>query len=581
VKIQKWRNTVANVADKLVEMLVRTGVKRVYGVVGDSLNSIVDAVRRTKGIEWIAVRHEEAGAFAAGAEAQLSGNLAVCAGSCGPGNLHLINGLFDCHRSYAPVLAIAAHIPSSQIGTGYFQETHPERIFTDCSYYCETISSASQMPRTAQAAMQTALNRRGVSVLVIPGDVALQKVSEDFPPHELRAVRPVMRPGENDLNELAKLVNSYAKITLLCGAGCEGAREEVLTLAEALRSPIVHTLRGKQHVEWNNPYDVGMTGLIGFASGYRAMENADVLLMLGTDFPYVDFYPKKAKIAQIDERGENLGRRARLDLGLVGHVGETLRALQRKIEKKKRSGHLEDSLKHYAKVREKLDKHVNSLSSDNGIHPQHLAAMASELADDDALFTADTGMSTVWAARYLRMKKGRSLIGSFTHGSMANALPQAIGAQLLFPKRQIISFSGDGGLGMLMGDLLTLVQHELPVKIMVFNNSTLGMVKLEMQAGGIPDFGVDFKNFNFAKIAEGMGIASFRVERAPLVRDAVKSALRHPGPALVDVVTNPYELSVPPKLSGEQARGFSLFLMKEMMLGNVKEVFEELKTNIQ
>ena len=571
----------ANVADKLVEMLVRTGVKRVYGVVGDSLNSIVDAVRRTKGIEWIAVRHEEAGAFAAGAEAQLSGNLAVCAGSCGPGNLHLINGLFDCHRSYAPVLAIAAHIPSSQIGTGYFQETHPERIFTDCSYYCETISSASQMPRTAQAAMQTALNRRGVSVLVIPGDVALQKVSEDFPPHELRAVRPVMRPGENDLNELAKLVNSYAKITLLCGAGCEGAREEVLTLAEALRSPIVHTLRGKQHVEWNNPYDVGMTGLIGFASGYRAMENADVLLMLGTDFPYVDFYPKKAKIAQIDERGENLGRRARLDLGLVGHVGETLRALQRKIEKKKRSGHLEDSLKHYAKVREKLDKHVNSLSSDNGIHPQHLAAMASELADDDALFTADTGMSTVWAARYLRMKKGRSLIGSFTHGSMANALPQAIGAQLLFPKRQIISFSGDGGLGMLMGDLLTLVQHELPVKIMVFNNSTLGMVKLEMQAGGIPDFGVDFKNFNFAKIAEGMGIASFRVERAPLVRDAVKSALRHPGPALVDVVTNPYELSVPPKLSGEQARGFSLFLMKEMMLGNVKEVFEELKTNIQ
>jgi pyruvate dehydrogenase (quinone) len=572
---------VANVADKLVEMLVLAGVKRVYGVVGDSLNSIVDAVRRTKGIEWIAVRHEEVAAFAAGAEAQLSGNLAVCAGSCGPGNLHLINGLFDCHRSYAPVLAIAAHIPSSQIGTSYFQETHPERIFTDCSYFCETISSATQMPRTAQAAIHAALSRRGVSVLVIPGDVALQRVSEDFPPHDLRAVRSLMRPPDSDLDDLAKLLNSNAKITLLCGAGCEGARDEVLDLAEALQSPIVHALRGKQFVEWENPFDVGMTGLIGFASGYRAMENADVLLMLGTDFPYVDFYPKKAKIAQLDVRGENLGRRARLDLGLVGHVRETLRALQAKIEKKKKSGHLEDSLKHYAGVREKLDKHVKSLSSENGIHPQHLAAMASELADDDALFTADTGMSTVWAARYLRMKKGRSLIGSFSHGSMANALPQAIGAQLTFPKRQIISLSGDGGLGMLLGDLLTLVQYELPVKIIVFNNSTLGMVKLEMQAGGIPDFGVDFKHFNFAKIAEGAGLQSFRVERAPDVRDALKSALKQKGPVLVDVVTNPYELSMPPKISGEQARGFSLFLMKELMLGNVKEVFEELKANIR
>jgi pyruvate dehydrogenase (quinone) len=571
----------ANVAEKLVEMLVQAGVRRVYGVVGDSLNSIVDAVRRTKGIEWIAVRHEEVGAFAAGAEAQLSGNLAVCAGSCGPGNVHLINGLYDCHRSYAPVLAIAAHIPSSQIGTGYFQETHPERIFTDCSHYCETISSASQMPRTAQAAIQTALNRRGVSVLVIPGDVALQKVAEDFPPHELRAVRSVIRPAENDLNDLAKLLNSSARITLLCGAGCAGAREEVLALAEALQAPIVYALRGKQHVEWNNPYDVGMTGLIGLASGYRAMENADVLLMLGTDFPYVDFYPKKAKIVQLDVRGENLGRRARLDLGLVGHVRETLRALQPKIEKKKKSSHLEDALKHYAQVRDKLDKHVKDLSNEKGIHPQLVASVASELANDDALFTADTGMSTVWAARYLRMKKGRSLIGSFTHGSMANALPQAIGAQLLFPDRQIISFSGDGGLGMLMGDLLTLVQHDLPVKIIVFNNSTLGMVKLEMQAGGIPDFGVDFKNFNFAKIAEGAGIQSFRVERAPDLRDAVKAALKHKGPALVDIVTNPYELSVPPKISVEQARGFSLFLMKEVMLGNVKEVFEELKTNMK
>jgi pyruvate dehydrogenase (quinone) len=566
------------VAERLVEMLVRAGVKRVYGVVGDSLNSMVDAIRRTKGIEWVAVRHEEVGAFAAGAEAQLSGNLAVCAGSCGPGNVHLLNGLYDCHRSYAPVLAIAAHIPSSQIGTSYFQETHPERIFNDCSHFCEMIGSPSQMPRTAQNAIRAAQNQRGVSVLVIPGDVALQKVSGDFPPHEVRAVRSVVRPAESDLQDLAEMLNSPSKCTLLCGAGCQGAREEVLALAGALKAPVVHALRGKQFVEWDNPFDVGMTGLIGLASGYRAMENADLLLMLGTDFPYDSFYPKKAKIAQVDLRGENLGRRARLDLGLVGQVRETIRALLPKIEKKKKSAHLEDSLKHYQQVREKMAKHVDNLDNEAGIHPQYLATTASDLAADDAIFTADTGMCTVWAARYVRMKKGRSLIGSFNHGSMANALPQAIGAQMLFPDRQVLSFSGDGGLGMLMGDLLTLVQHDLPVKVVVFNNSTLGMVKLEMQVAGIPDFGTDFKPFNFAKIAEGAGIRSFRVERGADVRGALQAALKHKGPALLDVVTNPYELSIPPKIIGEQAWGFSLFMMKEVMLGNVKEVFEELKT---
>lgn len=566
------------VAERLVEMLVRAGVKRVYGVVGDSLNSMVDAIRRTKGIEWVAVRHEEVGAFAAGAEAQLSGNLAVCAGSCGPGNVHLLNGLYDCHRSYAPVLAIAAHIPSSQIGTSYFQETHPERIFNDCSHFCEMIGSLSQMPRTAQNAIRAAQNQRGVSVLVIPGDVALQKVSGDFPPHEVRAVRSVVRPAESDLQDLAEMLNSASKCTLLCGAGCQGAREEVLALAGALKAPVVHALRGKQFVEWDNPFDVGMTGLIGLASGYRAMENADLLLMLGTDFPYDSFYPKKAKIAQVDLRGENLGRRARLDLGLVGQVRETIRALLPKIEKKKKSAHLEDSLKHYQQVREKMAKHVDNLDNEAGIHPQYLATTASDLAADDAIFTADTGMCTVWAARYVRMKKGRSLIGSFNHGSMANALPQAIGAQMLFPDRQVLSFSGDGGLGMLMGDLLTLVQHDLPVKVVVFNNSTLGMVKLEMQVAGIPDFGTDFKPFNFAKIAEGAGIRSFRVERGADVRGALQAALKHKGPALLDVVTNPYELSIPPKIIGEQAWGFSLFMMKEVMLGNVKEVFEELKT---
>jgi len=570
----------ANVAEKLVEMLIQAGVKRIYGVVGDSLNSITDAVRRSKKIEWVNVRNEEAGAFAAGAEAQISGNLAVCAGSCGPGNLHLINGLYDCHRSYAPVLAIAAHIPSSQIGTSYFQETHPERIFADCSHFCELISSPSQMPRTAQNAIQAALNQRGVAVLVIPGDVALQTVEGDFPPHDLRAMRCEVRPSEDDLNELAELLNSNAKCTLLCGSGCIGAHDEVIALAEALQAPVVHALRGKEHVEWGNRYDVGMTGLIGFASGYRAMINADVLLMLGTDFPYDGFYPKKAKIVQIDSRGQNLGRRARLDLGLLAHVRETVRALLPKLNKRKSSKFLDDAVQHYADVREKLDEHVKNKSTGDKMHPQYLASVLSELAEDDAAFTADTGMCTVWAARYIRMKKGRSLIGSFNHGSMANALPQAIGAQFENRKRQVISFSGDGGFGMLMGDMLSLVQHDLPVKVVVFNNSTLGMVKLEMQVVGVPDFGTDFKNFNFAKIAEAAGIRGFRVERPEELRDAVKAALAHNGPALLDVVTAPYELSMPPKIVAEQAWGFSLFLMKELILGNVKELFEELKTNI-
>jgi pyruvate dehydrogenase (quinone) len=568
------------VAEKLVEMLVQVGVKRVYGVVGDSLNSIVDAVRRTSGIDWVSVRHEEVAAFAAGAEAQLSGELAVCAGSCGPGNLHLINGLYDCNRSYAPVLAIAAHIPSSEIGTQFFQETHPERVFLDCSRYCEMISSASQMPRTAQVAIETALNKRGVSVLVIPGDVALASCSGSSPAKDLRAVRGQVRPADSDLDELVAMVNSAGEVTLLCGTGCAGARDEVLALADTLKAPIVHSLRGKQHVEWDNPYDVGMTGLIGFASGYRAMQECDLLMMLGTDFPYDNFYPRKVKTVQIDVRGENLGRRTRLDLGLVGNVRETIQALLPKLSRKKSSSHLKDSLNHYKKVREKLDAHVKDLGNEGPVHPQYLAAAASDLADDNAVFTADTGMSTVWAARYVQMKKGRSLIGSFNHGSMANALPQAIGAQLLYPRRQIISLSGDGGLGMLMGDLLTLVQHDLPVKVVVFNNSTLGMVKLEMQVAGLPNYGTDFHHFNFAKIADAIGIRGFRVEKTQDVRNTIRQALAHKGPALIDVVTNPYEISAPPKTTPEQAWGMSLFMLKEVMLGNVKGVFEEIKTNL-
>jgi pyruvate dehydrogenase (quinone) len=569
----------ATVADRIVQSLVQAGARRIYGVVGDSLNSIVDAVRRTPEMQWVAVRHEEAAAYAAGAEAQTTGRLGVCAGSCGPGNVHLINGLYDCNRSYAPVLAIAAHIPSGEIGTTYFQETHPDRLFVDCSQFCEMISTARQVPRTLRQAIQSALQRRGVSVLTIPGDVALEQAVGPWNSTELTHSQPEVRPTDASLDQLVGLLEGAERITLLCGSGCAGAHAEVMALADRLGAPVVHALRGKEHVEFDNPFDVGMTGLIGFASGYRAMESCDLLVMLGTDFPYDGFYPSASKVVQIDLRGENLGRRTRLDLGLVGDIRSTLEALLPRLKQKDRA-FLEARQRDYRATRDALDSRVKELSRQDGIHPQYVAATLSELAQDDAIFTADTGMSTVWAARYLRMKRGRRLLGSFNHGSMANALPQAIGAQCANPDRQVVSFSGDGGLGMLMGELLTLVQHDLPVKVVVFNNSTLGMVKLEMQVAGLPNFGTDFKHFDFARIAEGAGIRSFRVDRGAELAGAVSEALRHPGPALVDVHTTPYELSMPPKVELAQAWGFSLFMLREVVLGHSKDLIQQLRDNL-
>jgi pyruvate dehydrogenase (quinone) len=570
----------ATVAEMLVSMLADAGVRRIYGVVGDSLNSVVDAVRRNGNIRWIQVRHEETGAFAAGAEAQLTGNLAVCAGSCGPGHVHLVNGLYDAHRSAAPVLAIAAHIPSSEIGTSYFQETHPERLFVECSHYCELISNANQMPRVPQIAMQTAIAKGGVAVIALPGDVAMQKAPDSPLRHNLAAIRARVTPCAGELEELARMINSSESVTLLCGAGCAGAHDEVVQLATLLKAPVVHSLRGKDRVEYDNPNDVGMTGLIGFASGYLAMQTCDLLLMLGTDFPYEKFYPTETKIAQIDIRPEHLGRRSRLDLGLVGDISETLRVLMPKLKGDRDGRHLERSLRDYAESRKKLDRHVENLHTHRPIHPDYLAASISEFAADNAVFTADTGMCSVWGARYLQMKKGRALLASFNHGSMANALPQAIGAQLLDPDRQVVCMSGDGGLGMLMGDLLTVAQYELPVKIVVFNNSTLGMVKLEMQVAGLPDYATDFKHFNFANIASACGIQSLRVEEPGDVRDAVQQAIESKGPILVDAVTNPYELSMPPKVTREMAWGFSLFMLREIMAGNTVELLDEIRSNL-
>ncbi len=569
------------VATHIVDSLAAAGVRHIYGMVGDSLNGVTEAVRKHRQMSWVPVRHEESGAFAAGAAAQLDGRLAVCAGSSGPGSLHLINGLYDAHRSLAPVLAIAAHIPSSEIGTGYFQETHPERVFVDCSHYCELISSEGQMPRTLQIAMQTAISQRGVSVIVLPGDVALQRMKSTHLAHPVADTCPAIRPCDEDLGRLADLLNAGKKTTILAGAGCVGAHDQLIALAERLKAPIVHALRGKDAVEYDNPYDVGMTGLVGFASGYRALKTCDVLLMLGTDFPYTDWYPEGKTIIQLDIRPERLGRRSALDLGLNGDVKETLTALLPHLDEKLDSAHLENALEHYHKARARLDRHVKGVEGKRPIHPEYLTAVASEVAAEDAIFTADVGMSTVWAARYLRMTQGRRLLGSFTHGSMANALPQAIGAQVRYPDRQIIALSGDGGFAMLMGDFLTLTQLALPVKVIIYNNGSLGMVKLEQNVAGLRDYGTELDNPNFARVADAMGATGIRVEDPSEVRSALERALRTDGPVLVDVLTNPSELSLPPKVSPDQARGYSLYLLKEVLGGGARSILEELESNLR
>src|ERR1700681_485420 len=480
-----------NVADLLVDVLAETGVPRIYGVSGDSLNGITDSIRREKKLQWIHMRHEEAAAFAAGAEAHLTGKLAVCAGSCGPGNLHLINGLYDCHRSRVPVLAIAAQIPSNEIGSGYFQETHPEHLFAQCSHYCELVSQPEQMPRVLEIAIQTAISRRGVSVVTLPGDVGFRDAVERGPRLHFAEPKPTVCPSDDEISELARILNDSKKTTILAGVGCAGAHEELIALAGTLKAPVVHALRGKEFVEYDNPFDVGMTGLLGFSSGYHAMMNCDTLLMLGTDFPYQQFYPENATIIQVDIRGEQIGRRTKVDLGLVGDVKATLAALIPNLKMKTDAAHLNESLDHYREARKGLDDLATGQPGRKPIHPQYVAKMLDELAAKDAIFTCDVGTPTIWAARYLRMNGKRRLLGSFNHGSMANALPQAIGAQVSYPGRQVVSLCGDGGLAMLMGDMLSLRQLNVPVKIIVFKNGSLAFVELEMKAAGILDFGTE------------------------------------------------------------------------------------------
>jgi pyruvate dehydrogenase (quinone) len=567
-------------ADYMAATLRQAGVRRIFGVVGDSLNGFTDSLRRLGAIDWIHMRHEESAAFAAGAEAHLTGQLAVCAGSCGPGNLHLINGLFDCHRSGVPVLAIAAHIPSTEIGIDYFQATHPEVQFRECSHYVELVSNVNQLPQILTRAIRVAVGRRGVAVVVIPGDVALKPLDAPTPIWVVPA-RPVVRPSDQNIKDLAQFLNIESRVTLLCGAGCAGAHDEVVTLAKKLRAPIVHTLRGKEHIEYDNPNDVGMTGLVGFASGYKAMKNCEALLVLGADFPYRQFFPEDADIVQIDARPEALGNRCPLYLGLVGEVKPTLDALLPQVEEKQDGAHLEACLADYARALRDLDSLAEVDSSTNHLHPQAVSRIVSEVAAEDAIFTCDVGTPIAWAARYLKLNGRRRLVGSFNHGSMANAMMQAIGAQVAFPKRQVISFSGDGGFSMMMGEFLSLVQLKLPVKIVLLNNGTLGFVELEMKASGFLDYGCDLANPNFSSLAVSVGIKAIRVSDPRELRRAATEILSYPGPAMLEVMTPRQELVMPPTTTIDQAKHFGLFMMKAVLDGRASQLVDLAKANLQ
>jgi pyruvate dehydrogenase (quinone) len=569
------------IAEQLVEVLAQAGVERVYGVVGDSLNPIVDAIRRQKGIEWVHVRNEEAGALAASAEAQLTGRLAVCAGSSGPGNTHLIQGLYDANRTGAAVLAVASHIPTGQVGTSYFQETRPERLFIDASVWCETLSGADQMPRMLRVAIQEALAKQGVSVLVVPGNVAELDVEHDTGEHTLCLERGRVLPPPSQLHQLADAINDAETITLFCGAGVRGAHREVMALAEAVKAPIGHSLRGKEWIQFDNPYDVGMTGLLGYGACHDAIHEAELLVLLGTDLPYDSFLPGR-RTAQVDDNAAHLGRRTALEVAVHGDVRETLRALAALVKPKQSRAFLDDMLQRHERA---LVRVVNAYTGDRRqrtpIHPEYVADVLDDLAADDAIFTVDTGMNNVWAARYLTPNGRRRVVGSFNHGTMANALPHAIGAAFASPGVQVIAMSGDGGLSMLLGELLTVHLHQLPLTVVVFNNSALGMVELEMLVDGFPAYATRPGDVNYAAIAAAVGLESVRITEPDQLRDGLELALASSKPTLVDVVTDPYALSIPAHITAAQIRGFATAAGKTAFTGGVGKMLDLARANLR
>ncbi|MFF0558603.1 thiamine pyrophosphate-dependent enzyme [Streptomyces sp. NPDC004266] len=565
------------VAQVIVDGLADLSVGHVFGVVGDALNPLTDAIRVTDGIEWTGFRHEEAAAFAAGAHAQLSGELGVCMGTVGPGSVHLLNGLYDAAKSGAPVLAICGQVPLSEVGGDYFQEVDNDLLFRDVAVYRATVTSPAQLPRLLESAVRAAVTRRGVAVLTVPGDLGDRKVEDDRPTRFALPRPAVTRPDDPALAEAAEAVAAGSRVTLLVGRGARDSREEVLRTAELLAAPMVLTLKGKEGFEEDNPYEVGQTGLIGNPAAAHALDTCDTLILLGTDFPYRDWYPEDCRVVQIDVREEHLGRRVPVDVGLAGDVGATLRALLPLLAPVESRSHLDEARERFLRWQEgqadladpahdkRLLGRVRAVFDNRSeeIRPEALAAAVDRHAADDAIFTSDTGMATVWLSRFVRMRGGRRLIGSYNLGSMANAMPQAIGAQLWAPDRQVVAFCGDGGLSMLLGDLLTIRSERLPVKLVVFDNRRLGMVKLEQEQAGLPEFGTVLDNPDFAALAEAIGIRGIRVTDPAELDEAVRRALADPGPVLLDVVTNPAEVAVPGKPTVSQGWGFAIAKIKE------------------
>lgn len=566
------------VADQLVETLLDAGIKRVYAVTGDSLNEFNDAVRRNGKLQWIHVRHEEVGAYAAAAEAELNG-IACCAGSSGPGHVHLINGLYDANRSGAPVLAIASTMHTDEMGSDYFQETNTIKLFDDCSVYNQIATTAKQFPRMLQAALQQAYSKKGVAVIGMPGDVAMAKAEEIQTETKLIRSASILRPGKEALQELADLLNSHKRITIFCGIGCKKAHDEVVELAKRINAPVGYSFRGKMYVQYDNPNEVGMTGLLGLPSAYHAMHEADLLLLLGTDFPYKDFMPESCGIIQIDEKAERLGRRAKLKMGLTGDIKDTLEALLPLVRQNNDRSFIDAQLKVYEKVKETQQTFVKDRGRPDNISPEFVADTIDKIAAHDAIFTVDTGMSCVWGARFVNATGKRELLGSFNHGSMANAMPQAIGAALARPDQQVVAFCGDGGLSMLLGDLATIVQYNLPIKVVVFDNRSLGMVKLEMEVAGLPQWQTDMYNPDFATVAMAMGMKGLSISEPDKVNELMEEAFAYEGPILIHVKTNPNSLAMPPKIEFSQMKGYAITMGKLILNGRMDDVLDTVKSN--
>jgi pyruvate dehydrogenase (quinone) len=570
-----------NVSDHLVEMLVAAGVKRIYAITGDSLNPINDAVRRDGRLQWIHVRHEEAGAYAASMEAELNG-IGCCMGSSGPGHVHLVNGLYDANRAENPVIAIASTIHTEKMGLDYFQETRPESLFQDCSKYVFMANTPKQALNGLQTAIQHAISKKGVAVLGLPGDVAAADIEHVHAANKNFYTQPRVIPSSENLQELAEVINTHEKVMLFCGHGCRNAVDDVMQLAQKLNAPLGYSFRGKIFFERkDNPYAVGLNGLLGNKSGFEAMHQADVLLMLGTDFPYSEFLPEKCKIIQIDTKPEKLGRRAKVDYGYCGDIKSTLQELLPLLEAKPSTDFLDKMRDLHKDIEEKYDAYVKDKGSEKNIHPEYVAYIIDKLADDDAIFTVDTGMSAVWAARYLKAGRNRYLTGSFNHGSMANAMPMAMGAGLSHPNRQVIAFCGDGGISMLLGDLMTISQYQIPVKIIIFNNRVLGMVKLEMRVEGYMDWQTDMVNPDFVKLAEAMNIKAWEAKEPKDVESALSNGFKHKGPAIINIFTDPNALAMPPSLNFEQVKGFATSMAKMMVNGKFAEIVDTTKSDLK